>query len=824
MAQLQAIRQRMSSQNPQLAHLPQIQGLPMPPQQNPQLPLNIMASNGQQMQGQPGFPIPMAPTSQQPSQMGLDLKNLSQADYKEISEIAQRISNSMSQEQANHIRNMALQRATMQQRQIWQAHGKDPATMMILNEAQFIFLRSRQQAMGAGQTMQGIPPNANQIQQRALMQQQQQRMSMANPQVSQGPNGMNQMAGNMGMAGPVRNATPQPPPMPNMTGLNGPNQGPNQTSRPQMNDQQQVNLAQPQGPHPNGGNALTGQPGGLGPIAPSQSPSLPMNTLNAPPPMSGMQVPNPMANPQVSNPALVQAVLKNFPPEKQAQIRALPPAKQLEFINQMLQTKKHLVARLTAQGALQTPNPIQTVPLGPNSLGASNVRGPNGIVNPQLMQPMQATHIPLSQSELAISDSQEVPPGFLARLGVPVPPTTKRWKEIKQYLANGSAPSRVQQHALQLQRMHFNTLKQHLMANQGQNLSSASAGPGGRLQNQPGLLGHQAGNMTPAIMANLPPNLHPTPDEVAQFRASQPCFKDAPEETVRTRVFQLKQKQFQQLMMKKAQAQEQQQHQQQQQQQQPQPHKQQRQHQNPQNPLLHSGQPKFTQAPQTNASQAVVPPATGPQQAPQPHLQLQQRPPAPHNKGPPTQPLSTTRPQSTKPEPSSVEQKPNSSKTAQTPPPAASAVTSKKRSAEEAANPPSTPTQRPGSQPNGALPGSTSQKLTPQVMANLAPEQRAQIGQETKVDMKARISAIRANVANQFNSGRLNGEVQNIPPDQRMDYVSKLKRTCSDLSRVTMIFEKWFQVIGDEPRAEQFFKAVGIPLSHIFHSLLMSVG
>ena len=811
MAQLQVIQQRMASQNPQVAHMHQIQGLSMPPQQNPQLPLNIMASNPQPMQNQPqpGFPIPMAPTSQQPGQLGLDQKNLSQGEHKAILDIAQQISTSMTQEQTNNARNIALQRATMHQRQMWQAQGKDPAMVVILEEARSLFLRSRQQAMGAGQTMSGIPPNANQIQQQALMQQQP-RIGMANPQVTQGPNGISQMAGSMGMPGPVRNATPQPP-IPSMTGLNGPNQGPNQTSRPQMSDQQQVNLAQQQGLHPSGGNSLTGQPGGLGPIPPSQSPSLPMTTLNAPPPMSGMQVPNPMANPQVSNPALMQAVLKNFSPEKQAQIRAFPPAKQVEIVNQMLQTKKH---RLIAQGVLQGPNPIQTVPLGPNSLGANNLHGPSRIVNPQLMQPMQATQIPLSQSELTMSDSQEVPAGYLARLGVAVPPTVKRWKEIKQYLASGTIPPSVQQRALQLQRLHFNSIKQHLMANQGQNPSSASVGPGGPLQHQPGLLGHQAGNMTPAIMTNLSANFQPTPEEMARFRASRPSFKDAPEEAVRMRVFQLKQKQFEQIMMKKAQAQGQQQVQAQKQQQ--------LLHQSPQNPLVHSGHPKFTQPPQTNGPKAVVPPVTGPQQAPQPHLQLQQRAQPLHNNAP-TQPVSTTRPQSTKPDSNSAERKPNNvSKTAQSPPPAASSVMSKKRSAEEAANPPSTPTQRPGSQPSGALPGPTNQKLTPQVMVNLAPEQRAQPGQETKADMKARLSAIGANVANQVKSGRLNGEVQNIAPEQRMDYVSKLTRAFSDLQRVTFIFEKWFEVIGDEPRAEQFLKAVGTP--PIFHCLTMSVG
>jgi hypothetical protein len=440
-----------------------------------------------------------------------DMARLSQQDRVKVSELAQKMFNTASDQQKQNTRMQLSQRISPTQMNELTAQGKDPLMWFYQNQA-FQVLKANMARIQQGQQPQGMAQNPNnnqapmmqqQASQQGLRQQQaqipqqgQQQHGMMNG--NQGNNDYNSFAPNMdsikdqqmnglmaqqagqmvvpASAGPNRNATPQP------MGQNAPNQqGPNQGQRPPQQPQQNMNLQQMKMNQVSQQSQaqlqaqqmkqMQNQAGMAANMQPSQSPA--MNTLNTPVSrpgnmnqaagQGGVQFGDQRFNQGAQRPnnQTFQNMLASLPQEQRQIVSGLTPDK-LNEVMQRWQSKRNEQMGLNNGGQLppgQMANrpPSQMNQMNPNGGGQMpvNMQQPqNGVPMNGNPQQMQMPRLAPNQ-QLAMMDSMELPPQVLTQLQSQLPPEVKKWGQLKIWLQQNNIPQQLRTQLAAVQQRQF---------------------------------------------------------------------------------------------------------------------------------------------------------------------------------------------------------------------------------------------------------------------------------------------------------------------------------------------------------------------------------
>ena len=589
----------------------QMQASPLPQQQpQPQQGTMGMANNMQPQnmsQAQPQFQIPMqqqqSQQSQQQPQPGMGnrpqgAQALTPAEQSMVLEMTNRYMAAASEEDKNNIRmNMQgrMDPATLLR---YQSQGIDPLLLYYRNQvvSRLRQEKLRQQQLANQQSGQGMAANRPQ----SAVPMQQQRSGNPNAVGGQTQESQQQVIGgaDFGFLGGVDpqhqnanlvqeagqigiqqnaqqgNTTPQP-----ITGLPGQGVTPNNqrvAQNPNVRAQQQFNAQQAQQERINQAAnvqaqvqlqarakaqqmGLHGQPGGMGPMPPAQSPA--MNTLNAP------LVRAPQQNPGADNQQLNQSGQAHFgqpidprfaaamnqraggngqntgimfpanmTQEQRQKLSALPADKLNEVIGKWNERvvppgqQGRPMGPMPGNGQMVRPN--QGMPQAgmkqqnvANQMGAQflpngqQVQRPNqqmmAAMNPQqqmLMQQQMANRMSQQQAQgrnvpqtpmgdmAAINqiDHMEFPAPAVQNIPRQVPPEVKRWGQLKTWVAQnfGNMPQLLEQ-VKQVQRMHYQGLVRARMTQQQQRLQQQA----GRNMNQVGGQPQMQGGVNPAMGA-----------------------------------------------------------------------------------------------------------------------------------------------------------------------------------------------------------------------------------------------------------------------------------------------------------------------------------
>ncbi|KAM3067916.1 hypothetical protein ACMFMG_011398 [Clarireedia jacksonii] len=564
-----------------------MQASPLPPQQPQPMPGAPSNENPQQnMNSNPHFqPNNMPPQPQNGPQRPANGPQPNPAEAQMIGREAFRLFNEASAEEKNTVRATMQSRIDPAQWQRYTSQGTDPALLFFRQQAYHKWRINAQAQMAQGQqNPQGQQAPLSQQPQNgpaaapAMQQQRSMNPSPMNGQ-SQPPTSMGgtdmafmenligqqqqagviaQEAGQMvvPVSGP-RNGTPQPNVvMPGQSmNMNDQRSAAMSNQRGQMTPAQMFNAQnqrmqqaqaqqQSQQAHARANAAakaqhmgLQGQPGGMGPMPPQQSPA--MNTLNTPlrTPSQQMNHPegmrmngNPQFNPSL-DPRFVQgmqrpmgpgnamnglnpAMFQGMPPEQQKQFAALPPDK----LNEVVQ-KWHAAQNARMQGGHQMPMPGGNQQPRPGQLGpqagqftpqqqALNqfmMANPGQRPPPSLMAgmtPQQQMYLQQSvaqasqtamqrrpdnpqfdQRALMQLDNMPFPPGVLNIPQMPrgIPAEVKKWGQLKHWLAtNGNIPPEVMENLKNTQKMHYMDFmrRSKLLGPQAPQIGMNPGGPG----------------------------------------------------------------------------------------------------------------------------------------------------------------------------------------------------------------------------------------------------------------------------------------------------------------------------------------------------------
>lgn len=627
----QMARPNMGQPQPQqgFQHLQhQMQASPLPGQQQPQqvtmgMGHNMLAQNMAQTQQQFQMPMQQQPQQQQQQQPQPGINNRTQGGQAQMTpqeqamvvELTNRLMAAASDEDKNNIRiNMQgrMDQATLMR---YQTQGVDPLVLYYRNQAvgRLRVEKQRHAQLANQQPGQGMSMGVKRPQGAVPMQQQ--RSGNPNPMAGQGQQSQQQqMLGNpdFGFVGAVDNTQQQNGTLPQEAGQMGvpPNlpQGnttpqtiagipaqavtPNTqrvSQNPNLRVQQQFNAQQAQQERMNQAAtqaqaqarakaqaqqmALHGQPGGMGPMPPAQSPA--MNTLNAPlirapqqNPAGDVQQMNQQGASHFGQPldprfsALNQRAGMNggqnnimFPPgmtpEQRQKLMTLPADKLNEVIGKWNERIINPGQQVRPTGPMpgngQMVRPNQAIP--PAALNQQNMVNqmaaqfmPNGQpiqrppqsmiagINPQqqmLLQQQMANRMaqqqgqgrnmpqaPMDAADLtAINqiDHVDFPPQALGTIPRQVPPEIKKWGQLKAWVAQnlGNMPQILEQ-LKHMQRMHYQNLLRARMTQRIQQQNGSLNQPGG---GQPQGLGV----MNPAMAAPVAPMGQPQLQQPAQM-------------------------------------------------------------------------------------------------------------------------------------------------------------------------------------------------------------------------------------------------------------------------------------------------------------------
>ncbi|KAI3527831.1 hypothetical protein CSPX01_16667 [Colletotrichum filicis] len=698
--------------------------------------------------------------------------------------------------------------------------------------------------------------------------------------------------------GPARNATPQP--IAGGQGQGMPNQpGQNQTPRPNqaqqqlsMQQAQQLKIEQQQSQHAAQMRAqqqarqLQGQPNGLGGAPPSQSPG--MNTLNTPmrrPPsamnpmegQNGQQANGPFAgtldprfnqgnqrpmgaagNMNMTNTPLFHSMMASMNPEQRQAVHGLPPDK----LNEVMQ-KWQEQQRKMQMNAMGNPGQMQG---RPGQLGQFNVVNGNQFMNngmmPQQAQPgapapnnqqqliaqqqqmlnrLRNQQTPVAPAHQVMMDSMELPPPVLQQVGnqLRAPPEVRKWKDLRQWLAQNPVQPQLQQHLERIQRSQFATYMQRQMEKRNQQQAAAAAAqqqqtqqpqppqsqppqqvpPQAQLQQiaqppqqaqpqgpaQPQQNGMQPGNGVQDPQAPNQPGMPPgmpsipahmiqvTPTDIMNARKANPKIASLTDDQLRQFIIQIKQRQMAAAMQKEMAM---------------------RQAQSqglpaPGGPTIPVSAPQPPQMPQPvipaniTPTPAQAPPAPPKQQSATPDQKAVANAAAPQN---------NTNNNNNRPASSNQAQPPN-------PSPATQQKNLKRPSTDEPADVPqaSQQPQRPTAQPGQMRP---FPNFTPEQIAAMNPEQRAKYEamKSRQQAMQAASSGI-APTENDFDKLRRIGQEEqrlmmtehmpDIPmsPEQRTETCTKLMKIVVDMGKIGKALGRWYAATRDDQRAKSYFRA-----------------
>lgn len=565
-------------------------------------------------QAQPQFQIPMQQQQSQQQQPQPAMNNRPQgaqtqftpAEQAMILEMTNRYMAAASEEDKNNIRmNMQgrMDQATLLR---YQAQGIDPLVLYYRNQVVSRLRQEKQRQLNNQQAGQGMPTNRPQ----SAVPMQQQRSGNPNAVGGQNQESQQQMLGtaDFGFLGGVDsshqnanlvqetgqigipqnaqqgNTTPQP-----IAGLPAQGLTPNNqrvAQNPNVRAQQQFNAQQVQQERINhAANAqaqaqarvkaqaqqmgLHGQPGGMGPMPPAQSPA--MNTLNAPLVRAPQQ--NPGAENQQLNqqnqahfgqpidPRFAAAMNQragvngqnagimfpaNMTQEQRQKLSALPADKLNEVIGKWNERVVPPGQQVRPAGPMpgngQMVRPNQGMPQNvANQMGAQFM--PNGQPiqrpNQQMMAGMNPQQQMLIQQQMANRMSQQqaqgrnmpqTPMGDMAAVNqidhmefplpavqnIPrqVPPDIKRWGQLKTWVAQnfGNMPQLLEQ-VKQVQRMHYQGLVRARMTQQQQRLQQQAS----RNMNQVGGQPQMQGGVNPAMGAPVAQMGQPQPQQNPQM-------------------------------------------------------------------------------------------------------------------------------------------------------------------------------------------------------------------------------------------------------------------------------------------------------------------
>ncbi|KAF9765425.1 hypothetical protein IL306_002290, partial [Fusarium sp. DS 682] len=486
-----------------------------------QLPMNAGMNMGMPNQAGRGMGpgqqmVGMAGGQNRPQQNSFpsDMARLSQQDRVKVSELAQKMFNTASDQQKQNTRMQLSQRISPTQMNEITAQGKDPLMWFYQNQA-FQVLKANMARIQQGQQQQGMPQNPNnnqapmmqqQASQQGLRQQQgqmpqqgQQQHGMMNG--NQGNNDYNSFAPNMdsikaeqmngfaaqqagqmvvpASAGPNRNATPQPMGQ-NAANQQGPNQGPRPPQQPQpqqnmnlqqmkMNQVSQQSQAQLQAQQMKQMQNQAGMGGNM-----QHSPSPAMNTLNTPVSrpgnnmnqaagQGGVQFGDQRFNQGAQRPnnQTFQNMLASLPQEQRQIVSGLTPDK-LNEVMQRWQSKRQEQMSLNNGGQV-TPGQMANRPQSQMGQMNPNVGGqmPVGMQQPQNGVPMngnpQQMQMPrlAPNQQLAMMDSMELPPQVLTQLQSQLPPEVKKWGQLKLWLQQNNIPQQLRTQLAAIQQRQF---------------------------------------------------------------------------------------------------------------------------------------------------------------------------------------------------------------------------------------------------------------------------------------------------------------------------------------------------------------------------------
>ncbi|KAL2155906.1 hypothetical protein VTH82DRAFT_648 [Thermothelomyces myriococcoides] len=532
--------------------------VPVMPQQSQQLGMGMPTPGMlQNRQDQRQFPMQMGQV-RQPGVPQIDpLAQLSQPDKLRVNTLALRLLENADEPTKISARHQIQQRMSHAQLQEFMANKRDPALIYFQHRALMIL---RNQAQNMTQQRPGMPPNlmrqgpnqglvnpglmGNLPRQQAIPDGQAFPPNMEDIRNEQQMGLMAQQAGQTvvpASTAPGRNATQA------MTGMAqqgrpGNQQGQNQTPRPAqvqpfgMPDSTAAQIQAQQGVRAVPGRPMPGQPGAMatptGPPQASQSPA--MNTLNAPMPQPPIAIGQGNGGQHMGqgNPPVAAALNPQFSHQNNTR----PPSLQGNVANPAMAgmgpnlgpdgAMRNFYAQLQQDrpgaNAFQGPRPglvpgisgpSSAGPIGgPNQAGVDASQKTNGQVQPTMqpglgqqpkpglgeIDPRLHAFLQTPQGREAMNN-MDVPQHVLHQLRSIIPPETRKWSQLRQYLSNHPInPQAVARlHAYQV--MQF---KQMWEKRQQQAVAAMAAqGPGGTLGQQPGIQQQQLNpGMPPSVM------------------------------------------------------------------------------------------------------------------------------------------------------------------------------------------------------------------------------------------------------------------------------------------------------------------------------------
>ena len=499
------------------------------------------------------------------------------------------------------------------------------------------------------------------------------------------------------------------------------------------------------------------------------------------------------------------SMLANMSQEQRQAISAMPPEKLSEVLRKW-QTSRQAQMGMDAAGQMN-PNHIQNRPQSQLGQMPGNVVGPAhtglpqpgapGAGNQQMATPRPSG--PNAQTQ-AMMDSMDLPPQVVNQIGS-LPPEIRKWRDLKSWATANNLSHGIQSQLRTVQQKQFAILmtkrgQQQQQQQQGQNpnMNNGMQVPNAAMPQQ-----QQGGMQRP--MGNIPPQIFQvTPQEIMHLRTQRPQFASMSDEQIRQTILQIKRTNWQQQQMRLQQGMQQ----------------------------------------QANAQNPMPQPPVGPMAMAQPPMQVTQiRPPSPAaNQAPRAQPGGTNvmsqtasmqrQPSSKKQQTQAPEQQRNkrqkSTSTAAQPAPSPAQgnktlkrpspdITADARPGAEAAAPPAQPPL-----PQGL------KVATPQQLANMPPERRAQYEHFMKMQMAknqqngnqapqsndnmTRLKEIAAQEQKQF----VKEVMPDLPmgPEEQAETLQKLQRIVIDMYKITRGLNKWYAITRDDARAKAFFKTVSL--------------
>lgn len=706
-------------------------------------------------------------------------------------------------------------------------------------------------------------------------------------------------------SGPARNATPQPngnaqgpqqQPIPNQP-------GPNQTPRPPQAQHQQFNLQQAQQLKMEQAHAqqqaqlrgqqqarqLQGQPNGLGPAIPaSQSPG--MNTLNAPMRRqpSAMGGPEAQAGPQPNgafanpldprfnmgnqrpmsiggnplNNQMFHNMLASMPPEQRQQLNGLPPEKLSEiFAKWQGQMQMKAMAHGGNNPPQATNRPGQPAQFGPQNPANPMVPVANGMMpqpqgpggpTPQMLAAQQqmlarVRQGPIPAQHQQAMDNLDIPHPLLNTLVNQrrVGPEVRKWRDLKQWLAQNPVSNQDLAMLEKAQRNQFASMMQRQLERRNQMQQQMLQQPRQQPppqqqpqqqqpqqaqppQQQPAVMPPAAGppptqpgqpipprpGMPTMNLPRLPPNLsHVSPQDIQNARERDSALANVDDVILRQRILLARTQKFQQQEMAKRAQQATAQSQM----------------------AAGRGQPP----PQPHQTTPIAMPmglAAHTQQGPQPTVLQGGAAPTPQNAGIQAAQAAQAKQQSAGADSKGLagasanrptaagSNRAGQSKASQQPTPSPSTTRKnlKRPSPSAAADVPqaaTTPAAQPA-QPPQPRPQQPPKQLnfTPEQLANLTPEQKAKYEQLKKAQAQLpqagthgaaeldRLRQIGLDEQRMFNRQAM----PEIPmtPEERQQTVVELQRILVYIGKVGRVLGKWYSVTRDDTRARNYFRAV----------------